>query len=76
MIEVIAYIIVGLGLLAGAFIFARRPSFWIEFGTRVFKALLPLMAKRMTPEQEAEMHRCIRQGGEWDHHRKKCRPKR
>ena len=67
MIEVIAYILVGLGLMAGAFIFARRPSFWIEFGWRIGRALLPHITKRMSPEEEAEWHKAIRrgQGDEW-----------
>ena len=36
---------------------AQRPSFWIEFGARLGKALLPLMwryvSKRMSPDEEA-----------------------
>jgi hypothetical protein len=46
-----------LGLGAGAILVAQRPSFWIEFGGRVAKALLPLawryVSKRMPPEEEA-----------------------
>ena len=46
-----------LGLGAGAFLVAQRPSFWIEFGSRLGKALLPLawryVSKRMPPEEEA-----------------------
>ncbi len=77
MIEVIAYILVGLGLVAGAFIFARRPSFWIEFGVRVFRAVKPAvmeyLLRRNTPEVEARMHDCLRRGGTWDNFRKRCR---
>lgn len=75
--EVIAYTLVGLGLIAGAFIFARRPSFWIEFGWRIFEQLRPLIwayvSKRMKPEDERAMQDCHRRGGTWDPHRKKCR---
>ena len=50
--EVVAITVVLLGLGAGAFLVARRPSFWIEFGSRLVKALLPLawryVSKRMT----------------------------
>ena len=71
MIEVIAYILVGLGLVAAVVIYARRPDFWIEFGWRVFVRLRPMiwayLSKRMSPEEEAEMHRAIRrgEGDEW-----------
>ena len=40
--EVVAITVVLLGLGAGAFLVAQRPSFWIEFGQRLVKALLPL----------------------------------
>ena len=46
-----------LGLGAGAFLVAQRPSFWIEFGARLGKVLLPLawryVSRRMQPEEEA-----------------------
>ena len=38
--EGVAVAVVLLG--AGAFLVAQRPSFWIEFGARLVKALLPL----------------------------------
>lgn len=79
MIEFIAYTLVAIGLVAAVFIWARRPEFWIEFGWRVFVRLRPLIwsyvSKRMTPAEEAEMHRAIRQGrgDEWlrNWHRRK-----
>jgi hypothetical protein len=70
--EIIGYVLVGLGLIAGAFLFARRPSFWIEFGARLFQALLPHITKRMDPETERRWRECERRGGKWDWHRKKC----
>ena len=55
--EGIAVAVVLLGLGAGAFLVAQRPSFWIEFGARLGKTLLPLawryVSKRMPPEEEA-----------------------
>ena len=55
--EGVAVAVVLLGLGAGAFLVAQRPSFWIEFGGRFVKALLPLawryVSKRMPPEEEA-----------------------
>jgi len=58
-------------LRAGAHVVAQRPSFWIEFGTRLGKALLPLawryFSKRMPPEEEAAWRQAERrgQGDEW-----------
>ena len=60
-----------LGLGAGAFLVAQRPSFWIEFGSRLGKALLPLawrhVSRRMLPEEEATWREAERsgQGEEW-----------
>ena len=40
--EGVAVTVVLLGLGAGAFLVTQRPYLWIEFGTRLGKALLPL----------------------------------
>ena len=52
--EGVAFAVVLLGLGAGAFLMAQRPSFWIEFGRRLGKILLPLawryVSRRMSPE--------------------------
>lgn len=75
--EIIAYTLIGLGLLAGAFLFARRPEFWIEFGIRIGQRLWPVLlkyvTKRMSQEEEAAMQKCFRSGGTWDPVRKKCK---
>ena len=42
--EGVAVAVVLLGLGAGALLVARRPSFWIEFGSRLAGALLPLLS--------------------------------
>jgi hypothetical protein len=69
--EGVAITAVLLGLGAGAFLVAQRPSFWIEFGGRLGKALLPLawkfVSKRMAPEEEAAWRQAERrgQGEEW-----------
>ena len=64
--EGVAVAIVLLGLWAGAFLVAQRPSFWIEFGARLGKALLPLawryVSRRMPPEEEAEWRQAERWG--------------
>ena len=69
--EGVAVTVVLLGLGAGAFLVAQRPSFWIEFGARVAKALLPLawryVSRRMPPEKEAAWREAEKrgQGDEW-----------
>ena len=82
--EAVATLVILCGLAAGAFLVAQRPAFWVEFAVRVVRQLwpwvlknvIPYFTKRMSPELEAEMHKCIRRGGEWDNFRKKCRDKR
>ena len=60
----IAVVLFGLG--AGAFLVAQRPSFWIELGSRLGKALLRLawryVSKRMPPEEEAAWSHAERRG--------------
>jgi hypothetical protein len=64
--EGVAITVVLLGLGAGAFLVAQRPYFWIEFGQRLVKALLPLarkfISKRMSPEEEAAWRAAERRG--------------
>ena len=64
--EGVAVAIVLLGLGAGAFLLAQRPAFWIEFGSRLGKALLPLawnyVSKSMPPEEEAAWREAERRG--------------
>ena len=65
---------------AGAFLVAQRPSFWIEFGSRLGKALLPLawryVSRRMPPDEEAAWQEAERrgQGDEWLKKRKHQSP--
>ena len=69
--EGVASTVVLICLGAGAFLVAQQPSFWIEFGQRLGKALLPLawryVSKRMPPEEEAAWRQAERrgQGAEW-----------
>ena len=69
--EGVAVTVVILGLGAGAFLVAQRPSFWIELVLRLSKALLPLawrfVSWRMPPEEEAAWREAERsgQGDEW-----------
>lgn len=75
--EVLALAIMLIGLGGGAFLVAQRPSFWIGLGKAALTAALPaiveVMSKRMTPEEEAAFQKCLKRGGQWDHIKKKCR---
>ena len=76
-LEIIAIGMVLLGVGAAGFLVAQRPSFWFGLGTVAvkagIKAVLPYLVRRMTPEQESAFHDCVRRGGEWDYHRKRCK---
>jgi hypothetical protein len=69
--EGVALAVVLLGLSAGAFLVAQQPCFWLEFGLRFGRALLPLawryVLKRMPPEEEAAWREAERRGrgDEW-----------
>lgn len=75
--EGVGVALVALGLLAGVYVAAQRPSFWIEFGWRAFSAIRPMLwsyiSKRNSPEIEKQMQDCVRRGGEWDNFRKRCK---
>lgn len=70
-IAAIAALLVGVG--AGGYLVAQRPTFCVGLGVAVFKSLLPHLAKRMTAEQEKAFQDCVRRGGEWDPFRKRCK---
>jgi hypothetical protein len=75
--EIVAISLVLIGMFAGGYLAAQRPAFWVEFGTRILIAFIPFaskyISKRMTPEEEKAYQKCVRQGGEWDHFRKRCK---
>ena len=79
--EGVAITVVLLGLGAGAFLVAQRPSFWIEFWSRLGTLLLPFawryVSKRMPPEEEAAWRQAERrgQGDEWLKQRYRVRRK-
>ena len=71
-LEIVAIAVLLLGVGAGGYLVAQRPTFWAGLVVAIVKAALPYLAKRMTPEQERAYRDCVRRGGEWDHFRKKC----
>lgn len=51
-----------LGVGAAAFVVARSPSFWIQLVIVGFKAALPFILKRKSPEEEAKDRERVAQG--------------
>ena len=72
-LEIAAIVALLVGVGAGGYLVARRPTFWVGLGVAVFKSLLPHLAKRMTAEEEKAYQDCVRRGGEWDPFRKRCK---
>lgn len=71
-VDVLLFLGALLGLSMGAFMVARSPKFWIGMGEEVFKKMLPILTKRMTPEEEAAFQACNRRNGKWNHLKKRC----
>ena len=75
--EILAVTCIVIGLIAGGYLAAQRPAFWVEFFTRLLISFIPFamkyISKRMTPEEEARFRECTRRGGEWDSFRKRCK---
>ena len=76
-IEIAAIAVLLIGIGAGGFLVAQRPTFWLGLASAGFRAALPFIVKyvgkRMSPEQEKAFQDCVRRGGEWDHIRKRCK---
>lgn len=71
-LEIAAIVVFLVGIGAGGFLVSQRPAFWWGLLAEAFKAALPVLARRMTPEQEKAFQDCMRRGGEWDHAKKRC----
>jgi hypothetical protein len=72
-LEIAAIVVLLIGIGAGGYLVAQRPTFWVGLGAAAFRAALPHLAKRMTAEQEKAFQDCVRRGGEWDPMRKRCK---
>lgn len=72
-LEIAAVVVMLIGVGAGGYLVAQRPTFWVGLGVAVFMRLRPYLAKRMTEEEEAAYQACVRRGGEWDPWRKRCK---
>jgi len=78
--EAIAVVVIVIGLGGAVFLVAQRPTFWVEFGSRIAVKLWPLVfayvAKRMPPEEEAEWRKAQLQGRGDEWMRERLRRKR
>ena len=72
MYEVLFLIAIFGGLAVGTYFIARSPEFWAGLLSHVIKSMLPTLAKRMPPEQEAAWRDCQRRGGKWNNHKRRC----
>lgn len=76
-LEIAALAVLLLGVGAGGYLVAQRPTFWVGLGSVLLQKAWPYISayvsRRMTPEEEAAFRQCMRQGGEWDPWRKRCK---
>ena len=65
------------GVTAGTVLVVRNPNFWGGLIVGIVNAVMPYMAKRMTPEEEAEWRKAERagRGEEWRRRRLGLPPK-
>lgn len=75
--DTLLLIAVLLGAFCGAFFLFRNANGTYAFLSIVLTKLRPVilsyMLKRMSPEKEQEFRDCMRRGGVWDFHRKRCK---
>jgi hypothetical protein len=71
-ISIILFLCAIVGITAGAFMVARSPVFWLGMGEEIFKRMIPIIIKRMPPEEEEAWRKCQLRGGRWNHRTKKC----
>ena len=72
-LEIAALAVLLIGIGAGGFLVAQRPTFWAGLVAVGVKAALPYLLKRMPPEQEQAWRECQLRGGQWDHIRRRCK---
>ena len=65
------------GVTAGTVLVVRNPTFWGGLIVGIVNAVMPYIAKRMTPEEEAEWRQAERagRGDEWRRKRLGLPPK-
>ena len=71
-VDMLLFLAALIGLAAGGFMIARSPAFWVGMGKELLKELLPVLTKRMTPDQEQAWRDCNRRNGTWNQRKKRC----
>lgn len=65
-----------LGIGSAAFLVMRSPAFWgdvvKELATKAWPQIWAVLSKRMDPETEKAWRDCVRRGGKWNQHTRKC----
>lgn len=73
-IAALAFLFIGIG--AGGYLVAQRPTFWLGLGnvllTKAWPYIAAYVTRRNTPEIEKAMQDCYRRGGKWNNFRKRC----
>ncbi len=75
-LEIAALVVLLLGVGAGGFLVAQRPTFWVGIGGVLLKAIIPYLVtyitRRMPPEDELRWRQCQSRGGRWNTRTRKC----
>jgi hypothetical protein len=76
-LEVALVVGVLLGAGCGTALVVRSPTFWLDLGKAAVIAVLPVIARRMSPEEEREMRQAYLagRGDEWERKRRGAPPK-
>lgn len=76
-LEVALVVGVLLGAGCGAALVVRSPTFWLDLGKAAVIAVLPVITRRMSPEEEREMRQAYLagRGNEWERKRRGAPPK-
>lgn len=76
-LEVALVVGVLLGAGCGAALVVRNPAFWLDLGKAAVIAVLPVITRRMSPEEEREMRQAYLagRGNEWERKRRGAPPK-
>ena len=56
MVNALVYGAILIGIAAAAYVVARSPVFWVGLAETLIKAALPLIVKRMSPEDEKTLN--------------------
>lgn len=61
------------GLLAGGYLVARSPAFWVGLALVIFTHLKPYLTKPLSPDNQKKLDQIRRRAEEWDFARKRAK---